>query len=234
LIRTLDPEELRGLIALEVRQPLRALQGRETFLHRGADGRAIVVKRSRPGAKPGGRREHEVLVRLAELGLPVPESLGFAAGPDGSVVAMERVAHVDTARDRLTRGDADERRALLARIASLLADLHRAGWCHRDFYAHHLLLREPTRELVLIDVGRAGRAPIPRGRWFVKDAGALLCSLPLHVGERERLTFVARYLDRRGVVERRARRRFVRAAFAKARRIAAHLPVETGVPRASA
>lgn len=234
MIRTLEPEELRGLIALEVRRPLRALQGRETFLHRTADGRAIVVKRARPGARPGGRREHEALVRLAELGLPVPVSFGFAAGPAGSVVAMERVEHVETARDRLERGRADERRALLERIAALLAQLHRAGWCHRDFYAHHLLLREPRRELVLIDVGRAGRAPIPRGRWFVKDVGALLSSLPHPVGDRERLAFVARYLDRRGVVERRARRRFLRAALAKARRIAAHRPVETGVPRAGA
>lgn len=227
--RPLEPDELRGLLTLRIVAPLRRLQGRETFLHRAADGRPIVVKRSRPGAKPGGRREHDALVRLAELGLPVPRSLGFAAGPDGSVVAMERVEHVETARDLLERSGPGERRALLARVAGLLADLHRAAWCHRDFYAHHLLVREPTRELVLIDVGRAGRAPIPRGRWFVKDAGALLSSLPSTVGERERLAFLARYLDRRGVVDRRARRGFVRAASAKARRIAAHVPVESGV-----
>jgi len=222
--RPLEPLELRGLLALEIRSPLRRLQGRETFLHRTSSGDALVVKRSRPGARPGGRREHEALVRLGELGLPVPASLGFAAGPDGSVVAMERVVHAETARDRLAFGAAGERRDLLARIAGLLARLHQAGWCHRDFYAHHLLLREPDHALVLIDVGRAGRAPIPRWRWFVKDAGALLASLPARVGERERLSFLARYLDAREVVERDARRRFVRAALAKARRIAARTP----------
>ncbi len=224
MTRPLDPEELRGLLALEIQAPLRSLQGRETFLHRTAAGQALVVKRSRPGARPGGRREHESLVRLGELGFPVPMSLGFAVGPTGSVLAMERIAHVETARDRLASGSADERRELLGRIAALLARLHLAAWRHRDFYAHHLLLREPTQELVLIDVGRAGRAPIPRGRWFVKDAGALLYSLPDSVSERERLAFLARYLDGREVLGRGARRSFVRAALAKARRIARHLP----------
>lgn len=224
MTRPLDPDELRGLLALEIRTPLRSLQGRETFLHRTAAGDALVVKRSRPGARPGGRREHEALVRLLELGFPVPASLGFAAGPDGSVVAMERVAHVETARDRLAVAAVPERRELLARIADMLARLHLAGWCHRDFYAHHVLLREPDRALVIIDVGRAGRAPLPRWRWFVKDAGALLSSLPASVGERERLACLARYLDAREVFERGARRRFVRAALAKARRIAGRTP----------
>lgn len=224
MTRPLEPEELRGLLALEIQTPLRRLQGRETFLHRTAAGEALVVKRSEPGARPGGRREHEALARLAESGFPVPATRGFAVGPGGSVVAMERVDHRETVRDRLALGASDERRALLGRVAALLARLHMAGWCHRDFYAHHVLLREPARELVLIDVGRAGRAPIPRGRWFVKDAGAFLHSCPARVGPRERLWFLARYLDAREVADRGARRRFVRAALAKARRIGRHVP----------
>ncbi|MCY2961628.1 MAG: phosphotransferase [Planctomycetota bacterium] len=222
--RPLEPDELRGLLALEIQTPLRRLQGRETFLHRTAAGDALVVKRSQPGARPGGRREHEALVRLADLGFPVPASLGFAAGPEGSVVAMERVPHAETARDRLACAPRNERRELLARVADLLARLHLAGWRHRDFYAHHLLLREPDRALVLIDVGRAGRAPIPRWRWCVKDAGALVSSLPSSVGAREVLEFLARYLDGRGLDDRGARRRFARAALAKARRIARRTP----------
>ncbi len=220
----LTAPELQDLLALEVREPVRALQGRETFLHRTADGRAIVVKRSLPGAKPGGRREHAALERLAEWGFPVPRTLGFASGPAGSVVAMERVEHVDTARDRLGRLPAAERRVLLDRIAELAARLHVAGWCHRDFYAHQLLVREPTQELVLIDVGRARRAPFPRRRWFVKDVGALLSSLPPLVDDRERLRFVAAYLDARGITNAGSRQRFVHAARAKAHRIARRVP----------
>ncbi len=231
--RPLSPPELQTLLDLEVGTPVRSLQGRETFLHRAADGRAIVVKRSLPGVKPGGRREHAALERLAEWGFSVPEALGFAQGPAGSVVVMERVAYTETARDRLARGDPAARRELLGRIADLLARLHAAAWCHRDFYAHHLLLREPNGELVLIDVGRARRAPYPRRRWYVKDAGALLSSLPAVVTDRERLRWLARYLDARGIVDAGARVRFVRAAIAKARRIAGRVPRDERKPVAA-
>lgn len=224
MIRQLEPDVLRSFLDLEVTGVLRQLQGRETFLHRAPDGRAIVVKRSVAGAKPGGRREHEALVRLAQEGFTVPAALGFAQGPRGSIVAMERVAHKETARDVLRRAAAPERRKLLERCADLAAGFHAAGWCHRDFYAHHLLLRELDGALVLIDVGRAGRARPPRGRWFVKDVAALLSSMPREVGRSERLRFVARYLDGRGVDAPGARRRFVRAALAKAARIARRVP----------
>jgi len=230
--RPLEPDVLRSFLELEVVRVLRRLQGRETFLHRAPDGRPIVVKRSVPGARPGGRREHEALVRLAEQGFPVPAALGFAQGPRGSVVAMERVAHKETARDVLCRADATERRALLARCADLAAALHARGWCHRDLYAHHLLVRETDGELVLIDVGRARRARLPRRRWYVKDVGALLSSLPHEVGRGERLRCVARYLDARGVTVPAARRRFARAAFAKAARIARRIPRDERAPAA--
>ena len=225
-MRPLVLDELRSLLELEIDQPLRSLQGRETFHHRTRDGSGVVVKRSRPGARPGGRREHEALLRLGDLHFPVPETFGFASGPLGSVVVMERIAHVETARERAAHPNSIVRRALLTRIAELLGRLHVAGFRHRDFYAHHLLLRTGTDELVLIDVGRAGRAPMPARRWFVKDVGALIHSLPVRVTERERLRFVAQYLDARGIDSQRARRSFVRAAFAKARRIARHVPLD--------
>jgi len=223
-MRPLILDELRSLLELEIDRPLRSVQGRETFHHRTRDGEGVVVKRSKPGARPGGRREHEALVRLGDLDFPVPETLGFASGPLGSVVVMERVAHVETARERAAHPHSVVRRAILARIADLLARLHVAGFRHRDFYAHHLLLRTGTDELVLIDVGRAGRAPMPRRRWFVKDVGALIHSLPARVTEREQLRFVAQYLDARSIDSPRARRSFARAAFAKARRIGRHVP----------
>lgn len=224
MIRLLEPDVLRSFLDLEVTGVLRRLQGRETFLHRTPDGRPIVVKRSVAGARPGGRREHEALVRLAQDGFTVPAALGFAQGPSGSIVAMERIVHKETARDALRRAAAPERRKLLERCADLAAGFHARGWCHRDFYAHHILLRDLDGALVLIDVGRAGRARPPRGRWFVKDVGALLSSLPREVGRSERLRFVTRYLDGRGVGTPGARRRFARKAFAKAARIARRVP----------
>ncbi|MBL8861775.1 MAG: phosphotransferase [Planctomycetes bacterium] len=232
-MRPLPADELRLLLELEVRSPLRRLQGRETFEHRARDGRAIIVKRSRPGARPGGRREHDALLFLAEIGLSVPAALGFVAGPAGSLVALAKVEHSETARERLARAPAAARRALLARIAGLLARLHTAGARHRDFYAHHLLLRADDEQLVLIDAGRAGPAPFPRWRWFVKDAGALLSSLPPAASRGERLRFLRDYLDARQVRDRGARRRFARAALAKAGRIAARVPRDERAPTAA-
>lgn len=220
----LEASVVQSFLDLEVAAVLRRLQGRETFLHRAPDGRAIVVKRSEPGTRPDGRREYQALQRIAREGIAVPVALGFAHGPRGSVVAMERVAHVETARERAAHPNGVVRREILARVAKLLARLHASGLRHRDFYAHHLLLRTETDELVLIDVGRAGRAPMPTRRWFVKDVGALLHSLPPRVSERERLRFVAQYLDARAIDSPRARRGFVRDAFAKARRIGRHVP----------
>lgn len=220
----LESDDLRALLDLEVEHVVRRLQGRETFLHRTADGRAIVVKRSEPGARPGGRREHDALERLASAGFDVPGALGFAQGPSGSIVVMENVPHRETVRDALQTSAADARRELLTRCAQLLARLHSSGFRHRDFYAHHLLVREPDGVLVLIDVGRAGRAPMPRRRWFVKDVGALLSSLPREVSRRERLRCVSIYLDARDIHGPRARRSFARAAFAKAARIASRIP----------
>jgi tRNA A-37 threonylcarbamoyl transferase component Bud32 len=220
----LDAETLRGLLQIEVQAPLRRLQGRETFLHRAADGRALVVKRSGPGVRPAGWREHDALERLARDGLPVPAALGWAASDAGSVVVLERVPHKESARDALARLPATGRRALLARVARLAAELHRKGWHHRDLYLQHVLLRDPDGALVLIDVGRARRAPPPRARWFVKDLAALLHSLPAAVLPRERLRFVLDYLDGRDLRASAARRRWVRAAFGKQRRMAAHVP----------
>jgi hypothetical protein len=77
---------------------------------------------------------------------------------------------------------------------------------------------------VLLDVGRARHQRSPRERWFVKDVAALLHSAPPAVGRRERLRFLARYLDGRGATDRGARRAFAAAALRKARRIAGHRP----------
>ncbi len=230
----LDAGTLRELLALEVERPVRRLQGRETFLHRTADGRAVVVKRSRPGARPGGRREHLALERLRADGFEVPAALGWAQSPAGSIVVLERVPHRETARDRLAHADAGGRADLLHGIADLAARLHRRRWHHRDLYTTHLLLRHPDDALVLIDVGRARRRRWPRERWFVKDVAAVLHSLPDAVLPRERLRFLARYLGQRGLRGRAARRRFVRAVLRKQRRIAAHVPRDervAGLPR---
>ncbi|MBK7878184.1 MAG: hypothetical protein IPJ77_21215 [Planctomycetes bacterium] len=204
------------------------------------DGVECVVKRDREragwrglfGARASlGAREHAALAALARDGFPVPRALACVERRDArglaSAVAMEHVPHDETLRERLGCAEPAERARWGARLAELVATLHARGWYHRDLYLQHLVLRRGAAEeqaLVLLDVGRARRERAPRERWFVKDVAALLHSTPRAVTARERLRFVARYLDLRDVSERRARRRFLARVIAKERRMAAHAP----------
>lgn len=217
---------------------LRRVGDRETFASE-LDGVACVVKRvleprgirarlfaSRSSAESSsGAREHEALVALAADGVAVPRAMAWTAreerGGVRSVVAMERVEHTETLRERLARAARDERDRWSERLFALVTRLHGAGWHHRDLYLHHVVLRDDG--LVLLDVGRARKEP--RGeRWLVKDLAALLHSTPRAVTTNERLRFLARWLDARGVVDRRARRSFLARVVAKERRMAAHVP----------
>ncbi len=141
---------------------------------------------------------------------------------------MERIEHRENLRERLARCDAVERRSWRRELVRIVARLHARGWRHRDLYLQHFLVPWPeeqsVRRLVLIDVGRAKRERrLPR-RWIVKDLAALLHSTPACVGPRERLAFLARYLDARGIGGRDERRRFARSILAKAARMGAHVP----------
>lgn len=228
---------------------LRRVEGRETVVcsvdclarvprEAGAQG-PVIVKRARAGGwssalrrrRCAAEKEHENLVALARAGLPVPEALGWQQRGPRSAVAMERVAHAQTLRERLATADARERRALLGTLVVIVARMHAAGWCHRDLYLQHFVLAE--RGLVLLDVGRALRVEddwraafgaSALERWFVKDVAALLHSTPRSVSAREQLRFAVRYFDRRGIDGRVARRAFLARVLAKERRMAAHPP----------
>lgn len=229
-------EFVRSLCTVEPQAFLRRVPGRETFVWRDADVDApIVVKRTRESSlaralwndRSAGCREYDNLCALAAEGIPVPRAIGWYDEPRAlgrasprSIVAMEFVEHTETLRERLARCDVAEQRAWCARLAELVVRLHSAGWCHRDLYLQHLVVR--GEGLVLLDVGRAQRARARR--WFVKDLAALLHSTPRAVGTRARLAFLAAYLDGRGIVARPARRRFAADVAAKEARIAAHRP----------
>jgi tRNA A-37 threonylcarbamoyl transferase component Bud32 len=209
---------------------LRRVPGREAFLWAGAAGTALVVKRVHEpfalGLRSPGAVEYENLRGLERDGIPVPRALGWSArreGPLGlvrrSVVAMERVEHSQTLRQRLSGATLAERGVLGEQLLALVVRLHQAGWYHRDLYLQHLVLR--GGELVLLDVGRARRGRAVRARWFQKDLAALLHSCPRSVSMGERLRFLARYLEARGITQRRA---WLRAIVRRERRMARHAP----------
>ena len=231
---TATPPSARDCLRLDAPRCLRRTQGRETF----ALGEDLIVKRTTETAREGlwpwfavrsaGEREFAALGALAACGLPVPRALDWAEerrdGARVSACVMERVPHVVSLRERLAGAHAGPRRELLRALLELVVRFHAAGFIHRDLYLQHVLLRAEDDALVLIDVGRARRARSWRSRWHVKDLASVLHSMPEAVGARERLRFLAGWLDARGIRSRAARRRWVRAEERKRRRIAAHVP----------
>jgi tRNA A-37 threonylcarbamoyl transferase component Bud32 len=212
-------EGLDWLLTLEPRRPLRRGPGRVTFLWRRPDGGVVIVKRARGR---GGRREFESLRRLGAAGLPVPRALAVHGGAGRSLVVMERVPHVETARERLGRVGPAEQRRLSEVLGEIVVALHELGWSHRDLYLEHFLMAEDDRDVVLIDLGRARRRL--RRRWYEKDLAALLHSAPASASRALRLRFLAAYLSARGVTGRGERRRWAAAVAARRDAMARHVP----------
>ncbi len=231
---SVKPLSAADFLDFEAPEYLRRTSGRETF----AVGGEVIVKRTTERARAGlwpwfparsaGELECEALRALATAGVNVPRAIDWTvdrrAGGRVSVCLMERVAHEWSLRQALERASPAVRRDLERRLLELVARFHASGFIHRDFYLQHVLVRASDAELVLIDVGRARRKDSWRSRWYVKDLASLLHSTPKCVGSRERLRFLARWLDAHGITSRKSRRRWAKAVSRKARRIAAHVP----------
>lgn len=265
----------RALFALEVGPALRRMPGRETFVvdltdparprplgidgdaagavvearcpavvkrfegSDGAEARAELLRGRMP--RSPARREAENLMALAGLGFAVPMVLYFAESGLASLVVLEYVAH----RRHLRDGSRPTRAEALA-LAGLAAELHAAGWYHRDLYLNHVV-ETAEGELVLLDLGRARHARRPRRRWFEKDLGALLASSPLGLdgaADPRGLRFLVHYFtvfeaaaEERGApvrppATRRAKRRFLRGVVRRARHMRSHVPRHDHVPEA--
>jgi RIO-like serine/threonine protein kinase len=228
----IDAASPREWLDAEPPHYLRRVDGRETFAWpAGAASTApYIVKRT--AARGSGAREFQVLDALARDGFAVPRALAWCEErafwrARRSCVVMELIPHASTLRERLAAADPAERRRWSGQLLELVVRLHERGWYHRDLYLQHVVVREDYGEpaqLVLLDVGRARHELAPRTRWFVKDLAALLHSTPRVVGVRERLRFLAAYLDRRGITRRRDRRRWLARIESKERKMAAHTP----------
>lgn len=216
---------------------LRRAPGRETRLHVSSGERLIEKLYEGSGgceawrerlrgvkARSPARREYDALVELHAAGVPVPRALSSTDDGRRSSVRMSYVPHSETLAERLATASAAERLRLGAALLDIVLRLHRAGWYHRDLYLVHFLVRSGDGGLCLIDLGRARRDVAPRERWFEKDLAALEHSAPASVTRRERLRFLAAYLDGRGQRDRAARRRFAKGVERRAARMARHRP----------
>jgi tRNA A-37 threonylcarbamoyl transferase component Bud32 len=229
----LDPSFLEGLAAQTPTELLRRGRGRETYRCLGPRGEHLVAKRTRTPwlARLAGKRpakaEFDALVRLAAVGLPVPQALGLLERGDLGLVVMAEVEHSTDLRQHLA-AQPGEAALWLPRVLQLTLGLHERGWYHRDLYLDHFVVGRPApggaERLSLLDLGRARRAVQPRQRWFIKDLAALLHSTPAAVDDRLKLRFLHEYLAARGVSSPSERRRWRERVRAKARRMAAHTP----------
>ena len=120
------------------------------YLARGAQGRRAALKVSR-GA--GQRYETEFGIALGLPGAVQPYERGAAAG--GSWLAME-YAEGGTLAQRALPLPRDEALHFARQAAQALAQLHAAGWVHRDVKPANLLLRADG-SLALGDFGSACR-----------------------------------------------------------------------------
>ena len=211
---------------------VRTLPDRENrTLGRGPDGKPLFFVKVFPPTKKGwspAMRELAAIDLFQRAGILVNRVAAYAEDVDkGSMVAV-KACDGEPLDDLLRRGvPVAERRALAVQTARIWRRMRECGLRHRDAYPCHLFAApwksgvDPLRfELRLIDLTRAGRAPFPKERWFVKDAAALWHGLPKPPVTR---TDAARWLREYFRIPRLDARakRFARRVAAKEARIAA-------------
>lgn len=171
--------------------------------------------------------ERAALASLAAAGIRAPRWAALAAerrilpGTNALVLLGEpNVRTLDeVVADDWPHLDREARRALIHRVAGAVAGLHRAGFCHRDLYTKHVLLRaDGGDEVIFLDVTRLKR------RWRItvaqraRDLAALDVSTSRRLVSRtDRIRWLRRYLG----VERldgRARQLVRRAMTIRRRR----------------
>ena len=193
-----------------------SLNGYEYFakLHKGV-GWGEMIKNWLLLRKPvlGAVNEYEAIKALTKLGV---KTMTLAAyGQRGSNPAeLESFVITESLEPAISLEDLsltwDEqppetrlKRALIKRVASISAQLHRNGINHRDLYLCHFLLKQDDLatlsdandvQLYLIDLHRVQiRAQVPR-RWQLKDLAALyFSSLELGLSQRDLLRFIRAY-----------------------------------------
>jgi lipopolysaccharide kinase (Kdo/WaaP) family protein len=208
---------------------VRTLPDRENrTLGRGPDGKPLFFVKVFPPTKKGwspAMRELAAIDLFQRAGILVNRVAAYAEDVDkGSMVAVKAAAG-EPLDDLLRRGvTVAERRALAVQTARIWRRMRECGLRHRDAYPCHLFAARtatPLRfELRLIDLTRAGKAPFPKERWFVKDAAALWHGCPRPPVTRTDAVRWLRAYFRIDRLDAKAKR-FARRVAAKEHRIAA-------------
>lgn len=183
-----------------------------------------------PGAavRSPAMREHEAIERFLRSGIPVNRVAAHTEDVERGAMLVVHACAGEPLDDRLRRGATPgERRALAVATARLFRRMRACGLRHRDAYPCHLFAAPvpghpdaPRFDLRLIDLTRAGPAPFPKERWFVKDAAQFWHGMPRPPVTR---TDAVRWLRAYFAVPRLTReaKRFARRVAAKERSISA-------------
>lgn len=133
-----------------------------------------------------GPIEYANVQAVREAGIPTMTEL--ACGEDAEGRSFVLVSEVDgvslenRSEDFFIRQQDDPGRLAEFNhaLAGLMADFHRAGFVHRDFYACHVFMdeRDGAMDLTLIDLARVFVPRRRRRRWRVKDLAQLKYSMP--------------------------------------------------------
>jgi len=214
-----EVERLEGQVyrELEGRRTLRTeVDGRGYFvkIHRGI-GWGEIAKNLLTAKAPvlGAGQEWRAIQRLHEVGVPTMTAVAYGQrgsnpATQHSFIITEELAPTisleDFAANWLEQPPAPTlKRALIAEVAQMAGNMHRAGVNHRDFYICHFLLHTDKAvtaddfRLSLIDLHRAQtRAATPR-RWRNKDlAGLYFSALNIGLTRRDKLRFLRGYFQR--------------------------------------
>jgi hypothetical protein len=191
----------------------------------------------RPPAATPARTEMENVARLRQAGIESMRviALGERFHVDGLVESILVTEELRGFRElqfflpqrfarrgsMITRGRNRDLDSLIRRIAEVARKFHETGYNHRDLYAGHFFVREPSAgefEIRLIDLQRVQHRRRFRRRWLVKDLAQLAWSLPAErIGCRDRLAFMRHYL---GIARLRpCDKRLVREILARQQRM---------------
>jgi tRNA A-37 threonylcarbamoyl transferase component Bud32 len=189
-LRGEEPDDLYdALMDPSGMEVVRTLPDRENRRFDAPDGTTYFMKTYPPvtrGMSPA-MDELRGIDRLSRAGVPVCRHEAYGEDVDRGSFVVVRGCPGEPLDDLLRAGSTPaERRALAIEVAAMYSGMRAARLRHRDAYPCHVFVDRlapggdgaPRFSMRLIDLTRAGRAPHPRERWYVKDAAQLLHGIP--------------------------------------------------------
>ncbi len=185
-------------------------------------------------------RETQVLCQLGKTSVGHPDWIACGADEQGrAFLLLAALSATVDLRQLLEQGHPESPswdRKLSRQIGVALAQLHQAGFVHRDLYPHHVLLDPATGKVILLDWQRAVRLANQTDRW--RDLASLHATLPTELASvRQRFACLRVYLrasfpqDKRRVSLREAARSIHRIALTLKRR--RHIQAKRNATRAT-